>query len=68
VETLEGSMTLTSLALAGNGKALRKSVSALLGQAPLDATLREEGKLRVVTFDREIRIVPGNSLSVNLRA
>ena len=68
VEALEGSMTLKTLALGGNGKAPRKSVSALLGQASLDATLREEGKLRVVTFDREIRIVPGNSLSVNLRA
>jgi len=68
VETLEGSMTLTSLALAGNGKALRKKVSARLGQESLAATLREEEKLRVVAFDREVRIVPGQSLAVSLRA
>jgi hypothetical protein len=68
VETLEGSMTLTSLALGGNGKAVRKNVSARLGQEALAATLREDGKLRVVAFDREVRIVPGQSLTVSLRA
>jgi hypothetical protein len=68
VETLEGSISVASLALARNGKAARKEVSARLGQEALAATLREEGKLRVVAFDREVRIVPGQSLSVMLRA
>ena len=68
VETLEGSMAVASLALGGNGKAARKKVSAQLGKEPLAATLREEGKLRLVAFDREVRIVPGLSLAVSLRA
>jgi uncharacterized protein (DUF608 family) len=68
VETLEGSMAVASLALEGNGKAARKKVSARLGKEPLAATLREEGKLRLVAFDREVRIVPGLSLAVSLRA
>jgi hypothetical protein len=68
VETLEGSMAVASLALGGNGKAVRKKVSARLGKEPLAATLREEGKLRLVAFDREVRIVPGLSLAVSLRA
>jgi uncharacterized protein (DUF608 family) len=68
VETLEGSMAVASLALGGNGKAARKKVSARLGKEPLAAALHEEGKLRVVTFDREVRIVPGLTLAVSLRA
>jgi hypothetical protein len=68
VEALEGSMTVASLALAGNGKAVRKKVSARLGQESLAATLRDEGKLRVVAFDHEVRILPGQLLSVSLRA
>jgi hypothetical protein len=68
VETLEGSMAVASLALGGNGKAARKKVSAQLGKEPLAATLREEGELRLVAFDREVRIVPGLTLAVSLRA
>jgi hypothetical protein len=68
VESLEGSMTVARLALGGNSRAARKKVSARLGQDDLAATLREEGKLRVVAFEREARIVPGQSLSVLLRA
>jgi hypothetical protein len=68
VETLEGSMTVASLALGGNSKAARKRVAARLGQEALAATLREEGKLRVVAFEREVRIVPSQLLSITLRA
>jgi uncharacterized protein (DUF608 family) len=68
VETLEGSMAVARLDLGGNGRAARKNVSARLGQETLAATLREEGKLRVVAFEREVRIVPGRSLWVLLRA
>jgi len=68
VSTLEGSMSVASLALGGNGKAARKNVSARLGQEALAASLREEGNLRLVAFEREVRIVPGQSLTVSLRA
>jgi hypothetical protein len=68
VETIEGSMTVVGLALRGNGKTGRKKVSARLGQEPLAATLRDEGSLRVVAFDREVRIVPGQALALSLRA
>jgi uncharacterized protein (DUF608 family) len=68
VETLEGTLAVASLALGANGKTARKKVIARLGQEPLAATLREEGKQRVVTFDREVRIVPGQVLAVSLRA
>ena len=67
VETLEGSMALTSLALGGNGKRTRKKVSAKIGTESLTATLREEGELRLVAFDREVRIVPGQTLALSLR-
>jgi hypothetical protein len=68
IETFEGSMGVASLALGGNGKAARKKVSARLGKEPLAATLCEEGKLGLVAFDREVRIVPGLTLAVSLRA
>jgi hypothetical protein len=59
-------MTVASLALGGNGKAAWKKVSARLGQEALATTLREGGKRRVVVFNQEVRIVPGQSLSVVL--
>jgi hypothetical protein len=31
------------------------------------AAVREEGELRVVAFDREVRFVPGQSPAVSLR-
>jgi hypothetical protein len=67
VETLEGSMAVASLALGGNGKSARNKVSARLGQEVLAVTLREEGKLRVVTFGQEVHIVPGHPLALSLR-
>jgi uncharacterized protein (DUF608 family) len=68
VEAVEGALPVTSLALGGNGKRTRKRVSARLGTESLAATLREEAKLRLVTFGREARIVPGQTLSVELHA
>jgi uncharacterized protein (DUF608 family) len=67
VETAEGSMSVKSLVLPGNGNGARKKVTARLGQEALRATGREEGKLRVVEFEREVRITPGQTLTVNLR-
>jgi hypothetical protein len=66
VEVQEGSLTVASLALAGDGIVARKKVSAHLGREVLPATLREEAKLRVVAFDQQVRIVPGQSLVVSL--
>jgi hypothetical protein len=60
-------MAVTSLALGGNGKRMRKKVSAQIGTESLAATLREEGKLRLVAFDREVHIVPGQTLAVKLQ-
>ena len=68
VQAQEGSLALSSLALAGNGKVARKTASARLGQESLSATLREDGKLRAVAFDHEVRIVPGQALTVILRS
>ncbi len=68
VQAQEGSLALASLALAGNGKTARKTASVRIGQESLTATLREDGKLRTVVFDREVRVAPGQSLLVSLRA
>ena len=67
VQVQEGSLTLMSLDLAGNGKVTRKTASARLGQESLTATLGEDDKLRAVAFDHEVRIVPGQALTVILR-
>ena len=48
----------------GMARRTRKKVSARIGTESLAATLREEGKLRLVAFDREVRIVPGQTLAV----
>jgi non-lysosomal glucosylceramidase len=66
VQAEEGSMTLASLALAGNGKAVRKKVSAQLGSETISATLSEEGKYRVIAFERELEITPAMALTVGL--
>jgi hypothetical protein len=41
--------------------------SALYGPQKRLATVREKGKLHVVAFGREVRIVPGQPLAVSLR-
>ena len=68
VQAQEGSLTLASLDLAGNGKVTRKTASARLGQESVAATLREDGRLRAVAFDHEVRIVPGQALTVILKS
>jgi hypothetical protein len=68
VQAQEGSLTLASLAVAGNGKVTRRTASARLGQESLTTNLREDGKLRTVVFDREVRVEPGQPLTVSLRA
>ncbi|MGD0126758.1 MAG: GH116 family glycosyl-hydrolase [Terriglobia bacterium] len=68
VQAQEGSLALASLALAGNGKTTRKTALVRLGQQSLTATLREDGKLRTVVFDAEVRVAPGQSLTVILKS
>jgi uncharacterized protein (DUF608 family) len=66
VQAQEGSLRVTTLVLAGNGKGVRKTASARVGQESLSATLRADGNLRVISFDHEVGIVPGQPLSVIL--
>jgi uncharacterized protein (DUF608 family) len=68
IQALEGSMAVASLVLGGNGKATFRKVSAKLGSETLATTLREEGTRRVITFDREVRILPEQPLVVSLKA
>ena len=64
----EGSMVVKSIVLNGNGNGARKKVTARLVRETLRAAGREEGRLRVVEFEREIRIAAGQALTVNLGA
>jgi hypothetical protein len=62
----EGSLSLRSLALRGNGSGALKKVSARLGAETVEAALRLEGKQQLVTFAQELRVVPQHPLSVVL--
>jgi non-lysosomal glucosylceramidase len=65
LRTVEGSLPLCSLVLAGNGKA---RAAAKLGKEPLAVTVSTEGKHKVLAFGREVRVTPGQPLAVSLRA
>jgi len=67
VQALEGSMTLASLALGGNGKAARRRVSAQLGGETISTTLGEEGRYRLIGFERPVKITPATVLTVSLK-
>jgi non-lysosomal glucosylceramidase len=64
----EGSLSLNSLALGGKGKGTLRKVSAKLGGETVQAALRQEGKQRLITFQRELRVVPNRPLVVSLKA
>jgi non-lysosomal glucosylceramidase len=64
----EGSLTLNSMALGGDGTEALKHVSAKLGGETLEAELRQQGKPRLVTFRREQRLIPNCPLIVRLKA
>jgi len=66
VEVVEGSMPVARVALNGTAKPTLRRVSAWLGGETLHAQLREEPPRRIVTFDREVTITPGQPLSVSL--
>lgn len=64
----EGSLALRSLALSGNGKGALKKVSAKLGDETVETEIRQQGKQQLITFRRELRLVPNRPLVVSLKA
>jgi hypothetical protein len=64
----EGSMTLNSVVLSGNGTGALEKISARLSDETVQAVIRQEGKLRLITFQRELRVVPNRPLVVSLKA
>ena len=67
IQAAEGSMTLGSLAVVGNGKVPPKKVTAKLGSEPVAASLSEQGKYRLISFERELKIAPAVALTVSLK-
>jgi non-lysosomal glucosylceramidase len=63
----EGSLALNSMALGGDGTEALKKVSAKVGGETREAELRQQGNERLVTFRRELRLVPNCPLIVNLK-
>ena len=66
VDAIEGSVAMATVALQGHGKPARKKISARLGNETLAATVREDGNLRVISLGREVRIAPGQTLTLSL--
>ncbi|MBZ5669338.1 MAG: hypothetical protein LAO04_06390 [Acidobacteriia bacterium] len=64
----EGSLTLNSVVLGGDGTGALKKVSAKLGGETVEAELRQQGKQRLITFRRELSLVPNRPLVVSLKA
>ncbi len=64
----EGSLTVRRLVLGRNGQGGLKNVSATLGGETVEAELRQQGKERLITFRRELRLVPNRPLVINLKA
>jgi len=67
IKVIEGAIALASLVLDGAGRVTARTVSVTLGGDTVAATLRVEGKRRIVTFGQELRVVPDRPLSVSLR-
>ena len=66
VEVVEGAMLLARLALEGAGKPPLQKASARLGTETLKAQSREEAARRLIAFDPEVKITPGQPLEVSL--
>jgi uncharacterized protein (DUF608 family) len=64
----EGSLTLNSMALGCDGTEALDKVSVKLGSEKVEAELRQEGRQRLITFPRELRVVPDHPLVVCLKA
>lgn len=64
IRPAEGKLTLSSLALKGEGK---KRVAAKLNGEPLDATISDDGNFSRISFSREIEVTPDRALSVVTR-
>jgi len=68
VQAIEGTMTLASLAVGGNGIVPRRMMPAKLGNETVAASLSELGGYRLIIFDRELKIEPAMALTVSLKA
>ncbi len=68
VQVAEGAITVARLAVNGLTKGQFKKVSARLGTEVLRASVKTETARRVIAFDREITVTPGNPLEVTLTA
>ncbi|HEV2352034.1 MAG TPA: GH116 family glycosyl-hydrolase [Terriglobia bacterium] len=67
IQAQEGSLAVARLTVSGNGKAGRRKFSAKLAGKTIGATLREEtGNRYSLALDREIRIAPGQALTVEI--
>jgi len=64
----EGSLTLNSVALGGEGRGALKKVAAKLGSETVEAELHQQGRQRLITFRRELSLVPNHPLVVSLKA
>lgn len=68
IEAVEGAMPVARLVLGGNGKKATGKVSAKLGSETVAATLRGEDARRIITFGRDLRVLPNQALSITLTA
>jgi len=67
IEAHEGALTLARLDVSGIGKNGKKKVTARLAGEVIAASLRHDaGKGYSITFGREVRVAPGQSLKVEL--
>jgi hypothetical protein len=66
IEVVEGAMPLARLALSSAGKAALRKASARLGSETIKVSVREEAARRVLTFEGEVKIAPGQALEVSL--
>ena len=66
IHVAEGSIVVARLAVNGLAKGQFKKVSARLGTEVLQASVKTETARRVISFEREIAVTPGNPLEVSL--
>ncbi|MGO8785975.1 MAG: GH116 family glycosyl-hydrolase [Terriglobia bacterium] len=68
VQVAEGSIAVQRVAVNGLAKGPFSKASARLGTDSLSATLKTEPARRVINFEREVSVTPGNPLEITLTA
>lgn len=68
VQVAEGNIVVSRLTVNGLAKGQLDKVSARLGTEALRAGVKTEIARRVITFEREVAVMPGNALTVTLAA